>query len=125
ENRILGKVALDLDRDPRFLELAGERLLATDLLRKDVARQLHRDGGEALREAHGQHVVLDGAEDTPVVDAVMAVEALVLGGDERLPDREGDLVEREHGATLETELADQAAIGGEDLRRLHLHVVAG
>jgi len=55
----------------------------------------------------------------------MAVEALVLGGDERLPDREGDLVEREHGATLETELADQAAIGGEDLRRLHLHVVAG
>src|SRR2546430_14182150 len=33
ENRILGEVALDLDRDPGFLELAGERLLATDLLR--------------------------------------------------------------------------------------------
>src|SRR5256886_13911549 len=55
----------------------------------------------------------------------MAVEAFVLGGDERLADRDGDLGQGEHGATLEAELADQAAIGGEDLRRLHLHVVAG
>src|SRR2546430_13664491 len=55
----------------------------------------------------------------------MAVEAFVLGGDERLADRDGDLVQGQHGATLEAELADQAAIGGEDLRCLHLHVVAG
>ena len=124
EDRVLGKVALDLHGHPRFLELPGERLLAADLLGEDVPRQLHGDRREPLRKAHRHEVVLDGAEDAPIVDPVMLVEALVFGGDEGLADGERDLAQRQHGAPLGTELADQPAVRGEHLGRLHLDVAA-
>src|SRR3989454_5446508 len=93
-------------------------LLAADLLREDVAGELHRDGGRPLRTSQGHDVGLERAEDTPVVDPVVRVEALVLGGDERLPHRERDLVQGQHGATLEPELGDEPAVRRIDLRGL-------
>src|SRR5438093_4297931 len=44
----------------------------------------------------------------------------VLGGDERLPHRLGDLAERQHRAPLGAELADEAAVRRVHLRRLDL-----
>ena len=125
EDRVLGKVALDLDRDARFLKLTRERLLAADLLGEDVAGQLHRDGREPLRETERKHVGLDGAEDAPEVDPVVVVEALVLGGDERLAHGQRYFAERDHRAPLGPELADQPSVGRVDLGRLHLDVAAG
>ena len=49
------------------------------------------------------------------VDAAMVVEVGVLGGDERLPDDQRDLVERHEVALLEEELADQLTTRGVDL----------
>src|SRR5438093_6947348 len=46
----------------------------------------------------------------------------VLGGDERLPHRLGDLAERQHRAPLGAELADEAAVRRVHLRRLDLVV---
>ncbi len=125
EDRVLGEVAFDLHRHPRFLELAGEGLLAADLLREDVARQLHRDGREPLGEAHRQEVVLDGAHDAPIVDPVVIVEALVLGRDERLAHRQRDFGQRQHGPPLGAELADEAPVCRVHLRRLDLDLAAG
>src|SRR2546427_11113523 len=62
ENRVLGEVALDLDCDARFLELTRELLLAADLVREDVAGELHADRREALRIAERQQIRLEGTE---------------------------------------------------------------
>src|SRR2546427_8017579 len=59
-----------------------------------------------LREAHRHEIVLDGAENAPEVDPVVLVEALVLGGDERLTHRQGDLGEgksEEHTSELQSQ----------------------
>src|SRR5207247_6834554 len=125
EDRVLGEVALDLDCDTRFLQLARELLLAADLVREDVAGELHADRREALRIAEREQVRLKGAEHPQIIYAVVRVETLVLGGEERLPHGDRNLGKRQDRATFQAELADQAAIGGEDLRRLHLHVLAG
>ena len=91
QDRVLGEVVLDLHRHARLFQLARERLLAGNLLREDVAGELHGDGGEPLRPAEGEQVRLDGAEDAQEVDPVMRIEALVFGRDERLADRGGNL----------------------------------
>jgi hypothetical protein len=118
EDRVLRKVVLDLDGDARLLDLPRDLLFAADLLRENVARELHGDRGRALRAPQGHDVRLEGPEDAPVVDPVMPIEPLVLDGDERLPHGEGNLVQGEHGAALEPELGDQAAVGRIDLRGL-------
>ena len=50
----------------------------------------------------------------------MGVEALVFDRDEGMSHVHGDLLERQYGAQLDPELADQPAIGGIDLGRLEL-----
>src|SRR3989475_5925818 len=118
QDRVLREVALDLDGDARLLDLARDLLLPADLLREDVAGELHRDGGRPLRAPQRHDVGLERAEDAPVVDPVVRVEALVLGGDEGLPHGERDLVQGQHGAALEPELGDEPAVRRIDLRGL-------
>ena len=86
-------------------------LAAVDVLGKEVAGELHGDGGRA-RDAAAEHGALGGAEDADPVDAVVLVEALVLGGEEGLDDGGRHLVERHHGAALEAEIGDEPAVGG-------------
>ena len=125
EDRVFGKVVLDFDRDPRLFELAGQLLLAADLVRKDVPGELHRDRREPLRISERDEVGLRGAQDADVVDSMVGVEPLVFGRDERLPHGDRNLGERQHRAALQAKLTDQPAVRGEDLRCLHLHFVAG
>ena len=49
------------------------------------------------------------------VDAAMAIEVRVLGGDERLADDERDLVERDEVALFEEEFTDQLSVRSVDL----------
>jgi len=120
EDRVFAEVALQLHRHPCLTQLAGDLLFPPQALGEDVARQLHRDRREPLRVVQRQDVGLERAEDAPVVDAVVRVETLVLDGDEGLAHVHGDLVERQNGAELDAELADQPAVGGIDLGRLQL-----
>ncbi len=122
EDRVFAEVALQLHRHPRFAQLASQLLFPPQALGEDVAGQLHRNRGEPLRVMQRQDVGLERAEDAPVVDAVVLVKPLVLDRDERLAHVHGDLVERQDGAQLDAELADQAAIGGIDLGGLQLLV---
>ncbi len=120
EDRVLREGALELDGHARFTKLAGDLLLAAQMLGEDVPRQLHRDRREPLRIMQRRHVGFERTEDPPVVDTMVLVEAFVFDGDKRLADVHGDLLEGEHRAALDAELRDQTPIGGVDLRRLYL-----
>ena len=109
---------LDLPRDLRFLELSRHCLLARDLLGEDVARELHGERREALREVAMHDVGGEGAEDAGPVDPRVVVEALVLGDDERLLHLLRDVADLDQRAALEPELGDEASVGGEELARL-------
>jgi len=67
------------------------------------------------RHAAAQHGALERTDDPHPVDAVVLVEALVLGGQERLHQGRRDLGEGHHGAPLEPEVGDEPAVGGVDL----------
>ena len=57
-----------------------------------------------------------GDEDAPDVDAEVAVELRVLGGDDRLAQQRVDLVVADDDAALRGELADHPAAAGVDAR---------
>ena len=62
-----------------------------------------------------EDVGLDGAEHPEPVDAVVAVEPLVLGGQERGLHIGRHLAQRNDRSPLEPEIGDQPAVGGVDL----------
>ena len=84
EDLVLPELALDLRGHPHLEQLARQRPLAGgDALREDVPRQLHGDGAEALVVAARAHVGPGRAPHPRPVHAAVAVEALVLHGEER------------------------------------------
>ena len=84
QDLVLGVRRLDLERGDRLLELAREGLReharAPDLLRKQVACQLLRDGGATLR-VPAQRVHHRRCRAPPVQTKVV-VKTVVFGGDE-------------------------------------------
>ncbi len=104
EDLVLAHVLVDLEGDDHFLELAGRRLVLAQVVVLDV---LLGDGRAALLALAGDGGP-GGAGGALDVDAVVLVEGLVLGGDERLLDLLGDLVEAD-------DLAVDLAGAGEDL----------
>jgi len=65
------------------LSFARQRALPADLIGKDVPGELLGDRRKAAEAV--QH----GTGEPYEIDAVMRVESLVFGGDERLPQRQG------------------------------------
>ena len=80
----------DLVLAQRFLDPRGDDHLAdfplvADLVAdQQVLRHLLRDGGAALAAVRVGNVADEGADHAALVDALVLVEALVLGGDEGL-----------------------------------------
>ena len=81
ENLRLGELALEPDREQRFLQLASDRAF---LRQEKIFGELLRDRRAALGNAAVQDVGDEGAADAEGIDAVMLVEAPVLDGDEGL-----------------------------------------
>src|SRR6266550_5446594 len=123
EDFLLVVFCLDLTRDLRFLDFADRTFFAGDLLREDVARQLHRDRGESLRVAVDRRAN-DYAGGAVPVDAGVLVEALVFGADERVLHDLRNLVDLDQCASLETKLGDEPAVDGVELRGLVRSVLA-
>ena len=123
EDFLLVVFCLDLTRDFRFLDFADRAFFAGDLLREDVARQLHRDRGESLRVAVDRRAN-DYAGGAVPVDAGVLVEALVLGADERVLHDLRYLIDLDQGATLKAELGDESSINRVELRGLMRRVLA-
>ena len=89
---ILGVRPLDLEGGDGFLELAGDGARAANFFREQVARQLLRDGGAALRIAAQR--VHHRRRSAPEVHARVLVKAVVLRGDEGVDHMGRDAVQR-------------------------------
>ena len=74
-----------------------------------VLDDLHRDRRAALLDAAGGHVLEQGPDRGPQVDALVAVEVLVLDDDDGVADLLGDLRERHRRPVL---LAVQGRLEG-------------
>ena len=103
---------LELQGDVGLAHLARERLLELLVLEHRVADELLGDGRRALAAAGDLHH--DGAQDAAQVDALVRVEALVLGVDEPLEHVGGALVDGDGDTVLLVVFGDDVAVGVED-----------
>ena len=94
EQHVLGQVPDELERAQRLDRLRAQRARP----RLGHARELHRDGGGARDDAAGAQVVGDGARERQRIHAGVTAEAVVLGRDDRAPQRRPDFLERERQA---------------------------
>ena len=123
EDVVFGVHLLELCGDVGLAHLARQRLLELLVGEHRVAHELLGDGGGAFRAA-GQ-LGHDGAQDALDVDAVVLVEALVLGVHRGPQHVLGALLLRDGGAVLHVELRDDVAVGVEHLRGLGEQVGVG
>ena len=118
QDLVLGVRLLHLDGDVGLANLAAQRVLELLVGEDRPAHELLRDRGAAALLAAAEHLAHGGTGDALGVNAVVLVEALVLGVDGALDDVVGDLVER-HGATvLQVVRHDLVAVGVVDARGL-------
>src|SRR5262245_5668035 len=92
ENLVLRQPYFKPQREERFLDLALDGALVRQ---EQVFGQLLADGGTALHHAAGARIREHRAEQAGKVDAEMLVEAAVFGGERRLDQVVGELVERD------------------------------
>ena len=102
-------------RQHRLLELALEALVRRE---EQHLGELLRDGAAALDDAPAPEVLVDGPRDSRGVDAVVGVEARVLGGDDRVAEGFGHLREGHEDAALDVKLGDQLVVVVVDLGAL-------
>ncbi len=120
EDLVLGLLALDLQRHERLLHLAGEGALLGEVEDLDV---LLGDRRGALRGAAAR-VAERRPQDALGVDALVGLEAAVLGGDDRVLHVLGYVGQGDARAVLVGEPADLVlAVGVVDERRLRLEVL--
>ena len=114
ENLVLRPVLLELPRECRFLQLAGDRALGAGQL---VLDELLRDRRASLERRFVPNVRPQGASHTAKVDAPVLVEAAVLRRDDRLFDPRRDLgALHEHPALAAPENGeDRVAVAGIDV----------
>src|SRR5262249_47656573 len=92
EDAVLAPATVELYREAALRELAAERLLRAAV---EVAHELLLDRRGTLRELAGGDVGLERPHDPDVVDAVVLVEAAVLGVDDRATQDRADALERD------------------------------
>ena len=124
EDLVLGEFFLDRQRVAGLFELAVQgdlagRLLAffaaAGCLQQGVLDVLLGQRGPALADAAGLGVLHRRPQGALVVDAVVGVEARVLGGDDGLAGQLGDVLQRRVDTVLPVEDGQLGcAVGGED-----------
>ena len=110
EDLVLRIPPLDPPGNLDLLQLPDRRFFARQLRGKDVARQLHRDGGETFHEASRPQVRQGRAGHAQPVDPAVAVEALVLRDDEGLAHHFRNFLEGGQGAALQTEFRHETSV---------------
>ena len=101
EDLLLRELLVEPQRVLDLLDLAVHVALGGE---DAVLHELLGDGGSTLLDAPGRDVGEEGAEHGAEVDAVVGPERAVLGGDDRVDDPHGKLVEGDVLAVLQTEL---------------------
>ena len=114
ENLVLGPRAVERHRGADLARLvpcaarAGPREI-----RREEAGELHAERGSAARAAMSE-AVTDARRDREPVDAVVDAEAAVLGGDDAIDERPGNLVDRHPceaaAREIDADAVEQAAV---------------
>ena len=114
EDLALAVELLDAQGRHQLLELAVQRAAAADLFGEEVARQLLRERGAALRAADAG--VVERGHEPLVVDAAVLMEAVVFGGEQRLDEMRRYLVDGHPLRRPAAEGGERFAIGREQHR---------
>ena len=107
EDVVLGELRLEAERQDELLQLA---LVAPLRAEQEGLDHLLRDRAAALHDVAVKEVRQERARHALRVDAAVAVEVGVLGGEKREPHVLRDAFERDQVAALDVELADQRAV---------------
>ena len=121
ENLVFREILLDLEGEEYFVKLARDGFLSGE---EEVPCNLHSDRGCSLAFAAGGEVGAGGPQDAQEVHARVLVEAVVLGGEDRLLEHRGHVLDADEGAPLLAVLPDQGPVGRVDAQR-DLGVVVG
>jgi len=111
EDLVLRQPYFKPQREERFLDLALDGALVRQ---EQVLGQLLADGGTALHHAAGTRVREHRAEQAGKVDAEMFVEPPVFGGERRLDEMVGELVERDRVIVADAARAHFIAVAVEE-----------
>ncbi len=114
QDLLLGELRFDADRQQDLVDLAHDGLVARQ---EEIACELHRDRARALFLAAPREIGERRAREPDEVDAVMVVEARILGGEHRVLHHGGNPVERQRNAPLDPVPRDQHVVGGVDAQR--------
>src|SRR5215831_2508479 len=111
EDLVLRQPYFEPQREERFLDFALDGALVRQ---EQVLGQLLADGGTALHHAAGAGIREHRAEQAGNVDAEVFVETAVLGGERRLDQVIGELVERDCVVVPDAARADFIAVAIEE-----------
>ncbi len=111
QDLVLGEIGFQPQRQEGFLDLALDRALVRQ---EQVLGELLRERRAALHDGVGAEVLDKRADGAEHVDAEMLEEATVLGGEHRLDQMVGHLLERHGVALLDAALADLVAVAVEE-----------
>ncbi len=111
QDLLFGELMFHAVGDEDFLQLAPNALVEGQ---EHVPGGLHRDGAGALRVVARGEVDEHRAQHAAVVEAVVAVEALVFRGNERVAHRLGNVGVGDQHPTLLADLCDQLAAAAVD-----------
>ena len=114
EDLLLAQLPFQLQGQRGFLELARDRAV---LAQKHRAGELLGDRAGPFTHRSLAHIGDDGPGNAPAVDAVMLVEATVLGRDERLLHQQGHVAGFELVSGGGPELLNHLAPAGEQRDR--------
>ena len=126
EDSFLGQMMFEPEREVRFLDLARDRTLVGQ---EHILGELLGDRGAPLHDASGVRIDGERAQRPDHVDAEVAEEAPILGGENRLDEMVGQFVERDRVVMLDAAPPDFGAIAIEErhrqIRALQPVLVAG
>ncbi len=126
EDLFLGQMMFEPEREVRFLDLARDRTLVGQ---EHILGELLGDRGAPLHDASGVRIDGERAQRPDHVDAEVAEEAPILGGENRLDEMVGQFVERDRVVMLDAAPPDFGAIAIEErhrqIRALQPVLVAG
>ncbi|NJN39928.1 MAG: hypothetical protein HC807_02345, partial [Gammaproteobacteria bacterium] len=114
EDLVLGQARLDPEREEHLVGLPDQRLVGRE---EEVSGHLHGDRTGALPLAPREEVGVGCSYDADIIDALMAVEPFVFGGEDGLLHDLGNRVDLHDRPALLAELADERAVGRVDPQR--------
>ena len=107
EDLRLGETPLDLDGEHGFLHFALPAAVGRE---EQIAGELHCQRGCTLHLAAGLDIAISGAGDAEEVDSGVAIEVLVFGGYQSIPQDQGKIVVVGDDAALQRERSNHCAV---------------